>query len=169
LAQNKALQKTLYDKYGKSFADAVNKVFGKDTAKVLPQTLANAPHLDLTKTRADLQKMGKGEAAESRNHADFADPNRPSLAQNGTIFIPTETVASGNMKAISGDYAHELANLLDFQINRYSGPIGPELNYGNESARDRTKTLRARPRPLAYPWAYRCSIFPSMRITPSSK
>lgn len=105
-------------------------MFGKDAAKVLPQTLANAPHLDLTKTRADLQKMGKGEAAESRNHADFTDPNRPSLAQNGTIFIPKETVAGGNTNAIAGDYFHELANLLDFQINRYNGPVGPELNYG---------------------------------------
>ena len=75
--------------------------------------------------------MGKGEAAESRNRADFSDPYRPSLAQNGTIFIPTETVAGGNMNAIFGDYAHELGNLLDFQINRYNGPVRTEQNYGN--------------------------------------
>jgi RHS repeat-associated protein len=121
------IQKQFYKLHGKAFAAAVNKVFGKDAYKVLPQTLSNAPTLDITKTRADLSTMGNKEPAESRNRPDLAT----SLAQNGTIFIPRETVASGNMKAISGDYAHELGNLLDFQIYGFRGPIGTEKNYGN--------------------------------------
>ncbi len=125
----KQIQKMFYKRLGKAFNTALQKVFGKDFSKVGTQTLANAPHLDTSKTLADLHQMGKGENAEARNRPDFSDPNQPSLAQNGTIFIPSEAVASGNLNRVSGDYAHELANLLDFQINRYSGAVGTEQNY----------------------------------------
>src|SRR5437763_1171257 len=81
--------------------------------KLGTQTLASSPHLDTSKSRADLTAMGKGDPTESRNR-----PNSDTYqAKDGTIFIPTETVGSGNMNAIFGDYAHELGNLLDVQIN----------------------------------------------------
>ena len=96
---------------------AVQKVFGKDASKLPTQTLANAPKLDITKTRADLSAMGKGDPTEARNRPDSATYQ----AKDGIIFIPTETVASRNMNAISGDYAHELGNLLDVQINGFKG------------------------------------------------
>ena len=61
-----------------------------------------------------------------------AGRNRPNSdtyqAKDGTIFIPTETVASGNANAIFGDYAHELGHLLDFQVNGFNNV---EKNYGN--------------------------------------
>jgi len=119
------IKKAFYKQHGKDANAAIQKVFGKDASKVPKQTLANSPHLDTSKSLQDLHKMGKGEDAESRNRADTTTYQ----AQNGTIFIPTEAVGSGNMNRIFGDYAHELANLLDFQINGYNGPIGPEQNY----------------------------------------
>ena len=118
------IQKQFYKQHGNAFNAAVNKVFGKDASKVPEQTLANAPKLDTTKSRADLSAMGKGEPTEARNRGN----SDTYQAKDGTIFIPTETVASGKMNVISGDYAHELANLLDFQINGFRNA---EKNYGN--------------------------------------
>jgi hypothetical protein len=102
----------------------LNGAPGKDASKLGTQTLANSPHLDTSKSRADLTAMGKGDPTEARNR-----PNSDTYqAKDGTIFIPTETVGSGNMNAIFGDYAHELGNLLDVQINGFKGH---EENYGN--------------------------------------
>jgi hypothetical protein len=129
LAQNKPLtpaqiKKAFYKQHGKDMNAAVKKVFGKDASKVPAQTLANSPHLDTSKSRADLSAMGKGEPTEARNR-----PNSDTYqAKDGIIFIPTETVGSGNMNAIFGDYAHELGNLLDVQVNGFKGH---EENYGN--------------------------------------
>lgn len=119
------IQNVFYDQYGKAFADAVNKAFGKDASGVLPQTLDNAPKLDITKTQAQLGAMGgSNEPDEGRNR-----PNTTTYqAKDGTIFISKEAVSGGNMKSIMGTYAHELSNLLDFQVNGFKGY---EQNYGN--------------------------------------
>jgi hypothetical protein len=114
LAQNKKpltpaqIKAAFYKQHGKDLNVAVQNVFGKDASKVPAQTLADSPKLDTSKSRADLSAMGNGEPTEARNR-----PNSDTYqAKDGIIFIPTETVASGNMNAISGDYAHELGNLL---------------------------------------------------------
>lgn len=55
--------------------------------------------------------------------------------QNGKIVIAKETVESGNFNAIAGDYAHELANLVDYQMNRTN--LGrPDETYGDPNFTD---------------------------------
>ena len=106
-----------YKKYGKQFNAAmraqVKATRPQDLSRVPEQSSATAPKLVLT-PRAEL-----GAKVESRNRPDVAN----GLVQNGTILIPKETVASGNINAIAGDYAHELGNLVDFQMNAYR--LGP--------------------------------------------
>ena len=106
-----------YKKYGNKFNEAMRARIKKTRPQDLTRTGANsfpeqssatAPKLDISKTRADLGNV------ESRNLPDIATP----LVQNGTIRIPMETVASGKLNAIFGDYAHELANLVDYQMNQ---------------------------------------------------
>jgi len=49
---------------------------------------------------------------------------------------PTETVGSGNFNAVAGDYFHELANLVDYQMNQ--SIVGKmETNYGDPNYVDR--------------------------------
>ena len=99
----------------------------QDLHKYPDQSSATAPKLDITKTRAELGNV------ESRNYPDVAAP----LVQNGTIRIPKETVASGNFNAIAGDYAHELANLVDYQMNQSTlGHLTMERNYGDPNFKD---------------------------------
>ena len=52
-----------------------------------------------------------------------AYPAGPIPTQNGTIYISSDLVKSGDMPEIFGTYAHELGNLLDMQVN---GPHGGE-------------------------------------------
>ena len=134
-AQNKKpltpaqIKKAFYKQHGKGLNSAVNKVFGKDASKVPAQTLANAPKLDTSKSRADLTAMkGSKEPVEGFNHPDMsAYPAGPIAAQNGTIYISSDLVKSGDMPEIFGTYAHELGNLLDMQVN------ARETTYGDRN------------------------------------
>jgi RHS repeat-associated protein len=132
-AQNKKpltpaqIKKAFYKQHGKDFNAAVQKVFGKDASKVPTQTLANSPKLDTSKSRADLSQMkGMKEPVEGFNRPDMSQyPAGPIAAQNGTIYVSSDIVKSGDMPEIFGTYAHELGNLLDMQIN------ARETTYGN--------------------------------------
>jgi RHS repeat-associated protein len=133
-AQNKPLtpaqiKKAFYKQHGKDMNAAVKKVFGKDASKVSAQTLANSPKLDTSKSRADLSQMkGMKEPVEGFNHPDMSQyPAGPIAAQNGTIYISSDLVKSGDMPEIFGTYAHELGNLLDMQVN------ARETTYGDRN------------------------------------
>ena len=121
------IKKAFYTQHGKDFNSAVQKVFGKDASKVPTQTLANSPKLDTSKSRADLSQMkGMKEPVEGFNRPDMSQyPAGPIAAQNGTIYVSSDIVKSGDMPEIFGTYAHELGNLLDMQIN------ARETTYGN--------------------------------------
>ena len=57
-------------------------------------------------------------------------PMQPLMASKGTIYVASEWAQSDSpnaMNAIEGSYAHELANLLDLQVNG----LGKEQTYGN--------------------------------------
>jgi hypothetical protein len=54
-------------------------------------------------------------------------PAGPIAAQNGTIYISSDLVKSGDMPEIFGTYAHELGNLLDMQVN------ARETTYGDRN------------------------------------
>jgi len=128
----KQIQKQFYKQYGKAFAAAVNKVFGKDASRVLPQDISNAPKLDTTKTRVELKNMkGITDLVDGFNQPNFANyPAAPASAKDGTIFISSDLVKSGDMTEIYKTYAHELANLLDAQVN---GMVNLERDYGDKN------------------------------------
>ena len=132
-AQNKKpltpaqIKKAFYKEHGKDFNAAIQKVFGKDASKVPTQTLANSPKLDTSKSRTELSQMkGNKEPVEGFNRPDMSQyPAGPIPAQNGTVYISSDIVNSGDMPEIFGTWAHETANLLDMQIN------ARETTYGN--------------------------------------
>jgi hypothetical protein len=69
---------------------------------------------------------GMKEPVEGFNRPDMSQyPAGPIAAQNGTIYVSSDIVKSGDMPEIFGTYAHELGNLLDMQIN------ARETTYGN--------------------------------------
>jgi RHS repeat-associated protein len=130
------IQRTFYKHYGKLFNQVLKQKFGKDFPGT--QTLANAPKLDTTKTRQELKDM-KGNTEfhlDGFNHPDAgALPATRAMAQNGTVYISSELVASRSMNDIFGTLAHETANLLDFEVNALTKPI--ERHYGDKNLRDK--------------------------------
>jgi hypothetical protein len=141
LAQNKPLtptqiKKAFYKQYGKAFNDAIKKVFGKDANKqgVLPQTLANAPKVDITKTSKEITEMKHSTVPlAGANKADMsAYPAGPIPAYNGTVFIASDFVNSGNTLEIFKTYAHELADLLDMQVNARETTYGDPHDSDND-------------------------------------
>jgi RHS repeat-associated protein len=126
----KQIKRTFYKDYGLAFSNAVQAVFGKDAAKVLPQTLANAPKLDLSESMADMAKI-HGQDTVGGNLPVY---ETPALASRGSIFIASDLVKSGDWLEVYKTYGHELANLLDVQVNGWQ-KLPMEQTYGNPKDR----------------------------------
>jgi len=126
------IQKRFYSQYGGAFEATIKRIFGKDAALVAGQNIANAPRLDLSMSRQQLTAAkGIKDEVEGANRPDFGRyPAVAAVAHKGTIFISSDLVKTCDMPEICGTYAHELANLLDAQIN---GMRNLEKNYGDRN------------------------------------
>ena len=116
----------------------VQDVFGADGANVPPQTLQNAPILDIGHTAAQVTAIAGGGTPAIGTASVDPQPR-------GTVYLASDWYfqPGASIVPIFAGYAHELANLLDMKMNPPGTTDGQQYGYTYGNPNDLTVPLDA--------------------------
>lgn len=132
----KKRKKRTFDKW-KKLNDCIKKIFGKDAAKIPPQTPDNAPAVNATMTSLQIEQK-----FHISVFSGTAGKSNPFLGPNGTEYLAADFIKGAtNPNFFPGLFVHELGVILDVKLypdsedkkyGKHHGDSNPDTNEGDD-------------------------------------